>query len=203
MPITHSPETVELEAVELGDPEILAIGRLVRSCALIEDACHSYLSFVTKAATATITILLGQLGISKKLSLAQNFAKIRGPEEQETYAKLFDPERLAEVLRCRNAVVHGFLLGRWPSGKWAFETTTTTGGDEADTVSVTVISLSSNDLRAYAVWAADIASKASAHPYVVAQRKARQSTPLQPSRKNQQKKRQGGSPPPPPEPYRE
>jgi hypothetical protein len=200
MPITHSSDHVELEATELGKGELYIIGRLIRACALIEDACHSYLSLVTRATPATLTILLGQLGINKKLSLAQNFAKIRGAEEEARFARLFDTQRLTEVLKCRNAAVHGFLLGRWPDGKWAFETTTLLGPDTNDHAAVATLSFSTVDLRLYTLWAEELAEQASAEPYIQAQRTERRGSPLRPSRKSQPKRPPSGSPQPPPEP---
>ena len=200
MPINHSPDHVELEAAQLGYQELYIIGRLIRACAQIENACHNYLSLVTNATPGTLIALLGQLGINKKLSMAQNFAQIRGPEEEARFARLFDTQRLSEVLKCRNAVVHGFLLGRWPTGKWAFETTTLMSPVATNWASVAAFSFSTVDLRLYTLWAEELAEQSGSDPYIQAQRQERQNSPLRPSRKSQPKRPPSGSPPPPPEP---
>ncbi len=189
MPTFHSPDRVELEGAKLGDEEFCLIGRLIRACSLIEDSCQNYLSLLIRITPANLTILLGQMGINKKLSLAQNYASIRGKQEQERFNRLFDMQRTSEVLKCRNAVSHGYLLGRWPNGKWAFETNAMTGVDANDVASITVISFDTKDLKIYADWAEELAEKSSQDPYIQAQRKERQETPLLPSNKSQPKRK--------------
>ena len=195
MPIYHSPDNVELEPAELGDHELYLIGRLVRACALLEDACHNYLGYVVKVTPATLTLLIPKLGISSKLPMAGNFAALRGKEEQASFANHFDVNKIVETLKCRNAVVHGHILGRSRDGKWAFETTMVDPKSESENVaSVTVMSFRTKDIELYAEWAEDLAKNAGSHPFVLEQRKERRWTALQPSKKSQPKRQPSAKP---------
>ena len=184
----------------MSDRDYRSIGRLVRSCSLIEDACHSYLGWVSKASGPTLTILLGQTGFSKKLALAETFAALRGAKETERFKRLFDLDRIREVFKCRNAVSHGFLLGQWPNGLFAFETTIASGSNEDGMASIVTYSFGSDDIALYADWAEELAAQASHDLYILEQRRERQQQSLLPSGKSQPKPKRARSRPQPQKP---
>lgn len=196
MPVFHSPETIELEPAEFGPDEYLAVGRLVRACAVIEDAATLFIASASNMTPALVSILIGQTAISKRLAMGKYLAAAKNAAAVTSYDKLF-PAHLKEVIDCRNAVCHGALMGRWPDGKWAFETTKTEAPSAEGVAVYLAYSFATGDIQGFARWAEEIAAATNADPGIRLLREARQRLALQPSRKSQPKPKRGAKPQPP------
>jgi hypothetical protein len=64
---------------------------------------------------------------SAKVKLAEQFAAARGGEAPEVHRECFDNEHYYEIIRCRNTVAHGILLGKDEEGLIAFQVQETIG----------------------------------------------------------------------------
>src|SRR6185312_6560503 len=115
---------VKLSPAVLDDRALLAIGRLVRACADIEDHITLFICCLASISESQAVALLGRTPVSAKLSIAQYFAKMRSDGATATYAKVFN-SNFSKVLTCRNAVAHGVLMGANEDGAFGFLTAKT------------------------------------------------------------------------------
>ncbi|WP_156029827.1 hypothetical protein [Sphingomonas sp. URHD0057] len=134
---------------ELGELEYQAIGRVVRACAEIEELITMFIAEQARITDGTVAILLGQTALSKKLSIANYLAAARGPEIRAQYENCITP-MFKEIIQCRNAVVHGQLLGKSEDGHWAFLSVRTEEPAEVGKSVQLVFSFSRADLVLYA-----------------------------------------------------
>lgn len=114
-------ESLDLTPYELSEEQLLAIGRIVRAFAEIEDYVQL---FVFAAAGLTFgqgITLVGRRSISGKLELAKRFAASKGGNIAHNYDALFGDGRFRKLIDVRNTFVHGRLLGQIPDGRVAFQ----------------------------------------------------------------------------------
>jgi hypothetical protein len=103
---------------------LLAIGRIVRACAELEDMLTLFICNLGKVPEGTALVMLGRSSYSTKLSIAQYLAKMRGPAETGIYKAVFD-STLKNGTRCRNHVAHGVYLGMNQDRQYGFLTANT------------------------------------------------------------------------------
>lgn len=156
MPIAYTHEGAELKPYVLGAADLRAIGRLGRACAEIEDCLTAYLCHVAKISEGQALILLGKLPISGKKRISSTFAESHGSEELARFNSLFETPAYSEIMKCRNSVAHGILLGRTPEGHIAFRATEMLAAG-SDVASVQVNAYTSGGLASYAHDAAAMA----------------------------------------------
>ena len=119
----------DIHPYELKEPELLAIGRLVRAMAYIEYLITFYLCKSAEITEGQAIILLGRMQPSARLKLAETFAMTKGQEAIELHKEMFDNEHYHGLVRCRNTAVHGFLLGITDEGGIAFSVQESAGAD--------------------------------------------------------------------------
>lgn len=156
MPIAYMQDGAELKPYVLGPADLRAIGRLVRACAEIDDCLTAYLCHVARINEGQALILLGKMPISGKKRMACTFAESHGPDELARFNSLFGTPEYSEIMKCRNSVAHGILLGRTPDGHIAFRVPDMLPS-EGDTATVQVNAYSASGLASYAHDAAALA----------------------------------------------
>lgn len=125
---TYSSTGSKVEPAQLDDAALLAIGRLIRACAEIEDCVNLFICNLAEINESKLLVLLGRTPISKKASIAEYLAKMNTKEAQELAEWAFNPN-FFNTFKCRNAVAHGKLLGRNDEGAWSFVTSDTEAPD--------------------------------------------------------------------------
>lgn len=125
----YSKVGTTLKPVVLTDEIHLAMGRLIRAFAEIEDIISLHLCNVADITEGQLLFLLGKAGIQDKLAKAEALAKAQGGEVHRVTVDCFDNDVFRAMLRCRNVVAHGLLLGQTEAGKIAFRTSNVTGVD--------------------------------------------------------------------------
>ncbi|MEE9434067.1 MAG: hypothetical protein V3V15_07495 [Sphingorhabdus sp.] len=108
----------------MDDASLLATGKLIRAFAKIEHAVDVYLAAACAINGSHMTLLVSRSPISKKLEIGAYLAGMRGDEEKESWAKIFNTD-FWELLRCRNTLAHGVLLGVDGDGLYSLLTSNT------------------------------------------------------------------------------
>lgn len=111
-----------LRAGQIDQAGMVAIGRIIRATAEIEDILELFIGALANLSESQACIFLGRSPISRKLEIAEALAKIRPDKALATYQEAF-PDAFRDVLDCRNAVAHGVLIGISEEGEYAFLTT--------------------------------------------------------------------------------
>lgn len=167
---------------KLDDAALLAIGKLIRACAELEDLVSLALCELAEINESQSLILLGKMAVSKKLSLAITFAN--NPEDTEIIKSCFDNEHYNSIIRCRNAVAHGLFLGLTDQGSMAFRVTELLGAKDGK-VSLLVHSYSQKDLDGFAAMAEGAVPQIEALLKLQTLRETRRQRGLLPHRKAQ------------------
>lgn len=134
---TYSSTGSKVEPAQLDDAALLAIGRLIRACAEIEDCVNLFICNLAEINESKLVVLLGKTAISKKIEIAEYLAKMNTAEAQELAKWAFQPNLFA-TLQCRNNVAHGKLLGRNQDGAWSFITSNTEAPDGPSAIQLAV-----------------------------------------------------------------
>lgn len=127
MPATYSATGSNIRPYRLTYHQLAAIGRMMRACAEIEDIATLYLYRLADLVEGTGMLLVGRIAITNKVRLIGQFAKARGPDHVRLYKQAFDNEHFRDLLKCRNTVAHGYLLGLTDSNEIAFQVQETQG----------------------------------------------------------------------------
>jgi hypothetical protein len=174
------------------------MGRLVRACAEIEDIIGLHLCRLAHIGEAESVILLGRLGAAAKLKMATTIAHAVGGEIKAIHDRCFDNEGFRSVVRVRNTVAHGFMLGLNDGGALSFVTMDPAGADEA-ALNMTVISLDLGQFKQSAKLAENSIPELERLLKLEAWRKERRARALLPHRKSQGKGKQGAKQKRPPQ----
>lgn len=122
--MAKSSVIVKMSQEKITEDAFVAIGRIVRACADLEDVLNLWICKLSGLSEAASTAILGRTNISTKKSLALALAKLKGEAFVELHNTAFD-DNMSRLLTCRNAVAHGAYTGRTDDGKWSFLTATT------------------------------------------------------------------------------
>lgn len=106
----YPSEPATVKPAELPDDVLTSIGRLVRSCAEIEDILDLFIGNLAELSETKVAILIGKTPISRKREIALELATIRADAAAKTHKIAFDSV-FNEILYCRNAIAHGNFLG--------------------------------------------------------------------------------------------
>lgn len=185
MPITRSPHGAETETYSLSDEDIHWIGRLVRATAEIEDIVTEHFCEVARIPLGAALLILGRMSSSGHLGLARQFASVQGGEVLAAHLECFGTDEFKDIIKCRNTVAHGVLLGKTPDGNIAFEILQDSQGVEGEEIVVTVNTYPPNSLRAAALLAEQAIPKFEDRLLVKASREKRRSQALGPHSKAQ------------------
>ena len=184
---------LEVKSTELPVAVMLAVGRLVRAVAEMEDILDLFIGSLAQLSESRTTIMLGRTAISKKLEIALDLAKTRDDAALGHFKAAFD-QTFLDIIECRNVVAHGKLLGETKEG-FAF-LTTNPGPVREDSKIRIVVSYAGKTIEALAALAEIRVPEMEAFLQVADQRAERLLRPLLPHSKAQlQGKRSPPSPP--------
>jgi hypothetical protein len=117
----YSSEPSKLKRAKLTQPVLLAIGRLVRAMAEIEDMVDLFICNLADLSETKTTILLGRTAVTRRLEIAEALAATRNDAALAIYKAAFT-DYYFDLVDCRNAVAHGTLLGKNQRGELCFLT---------------------------------------------------------------------------------
>lgn len=129
MKLVYGGKSETLQPCEIDQESMKAIGRLIRAVAEIEYIISLYIGARCRLSTSQLVVLLGRTAISKKLEIAAYLAKMAGEERADRFEMVFD-SNFALLLKIRNAVAHGVLMGLDSEGAYNFLTTDTDAPDD-------------------------------------------------------------------------
>lgn len=129
LPHNYSRDGTELTPAVLDDATLLAIGRIFRAAAEIEDIVNLYLVRIAGMSEAHLAIMLGRAALSKKIDIARSFAKTHGEKEVERFKATLELHELFAAIEFRNTLAHGAMLGTTDEGRIAFRTAKQIGLD--------------------------------------------------------------------------
>lgn len=118
---SYGGEEVHLTPATLSEPVLLAIGRLVRACAEIEDMVDLFIGGLAELNEGKVSILLGRTAITRRIEIAESLAMLRDDDALKIHKKAFN-EGYYDTIDCRNAVAHGTLMGADADGRLYFLT---------------------------------------------------------------------------------
>jgi hypothetical protein len=186
MGVTYSATEDKLKPTKLPLPVLASMGAIVRAFAEIDDMINLHICNMGEVKEGVAAILLGRTPISGKLKIAAYLARLRGVSK--FHDSLFDFE-FRELLKVRNVVAHGALLGKTHSGgRYAF---LTDGQLEPSDMKLTreVSSFTAVDLKEYADQAMELSSFIESSLKLGAMRRKRFQQSLRAHRKSSPKPR--------------
>jgi len=136
MPAIYSAKGSALRPYSLTKADYHGIGRLIRACAEIEDIINLFLCKLADIPEGASIVLLGKLPSSARLKMVEAFALAHGTELTRLYNESFNTDTFRTIIRCRNCVAHGWLLGLTDDGAIAFQIQDTQGVEEAKIMTV-------------------------------------------------------------------
>ena len=186
MGVTYSATEEKFKPTKLPLPVLASMGAIVRAFAEIDDMINLHICNMAEVKEGMAAILLGRTPISGKLKVATYLAQLR--DVSKFHNSLFDTE-FRELLKVRNVVAHGTLLGKTvSSNRYAF---LTDGQLEPSDMKLTreVSCFSAVDLKEYAAQATQFSSFLESSLKLGNLRRARFQQPLRTHRKSQPKSR--------------
>lgn len=193
MIINRSLKGSKLSPYTLSDEELLGIGRLISACAEIEDIINLYLCDLADLGLGQTIILFGRMSASSKLKIAETLASVDGGDAPAIHKECFDNEHYYDIVRCRNTVAHGILMGKDEGGLIAFQVQETLGVD-GTTVSLCVNAYEGSAFQAYANQAEGVIPQLETRLKLQPSRERYRKRGLDPQPKAQQKKTQSVKP---------
>lgn len=155
MPSLKSPKGSSIRPYKLTYQQLAAIGKMMRACAEIEDILSLYLYKLADISEGAGMILLERVGIVKKLKIVAQYAKAHGQEQVRLYNEAFNNDYFRDLVKCRNTLAHGYLLGITDDDEIAFQVQETQGV-EGDKLFGTVNTYGHEDFKNLARMAEDI-----------------------------------------------
>lgn len=131
MPSRYSDTGSKIRPYTLTDRELLGIGRLIRACAEIEDIINLYLCELADLPEGAAIILLGRLPASARLKIIETFSVAKGSESVRLFREAFGNDSYRDIVKARNTVAHGWLLGLTDRDEIAFQVQETHGVNQS------------------------------------------------------------------------
>lgn len=123
--MVDAPNMVDLSPEPIPDDVALAIGRIVRLCADLEDCLNLWICKLAGTTEATSALVLGRSNLNAKVAIAQSLSKVSGERSEQLHKKTFGSPGMRRLLDCRNAVAHGAYAGLTDRGGYVFVTNST------------------------------------------------------------------------------
>ena len=193
----YSAKSIKVQPAKLDDRALIAIARLVRACAEIEDLINLFICNLAEISESRMVVMLGRSAVSKRVEIAEYLAKINSPKAQELSDWAFN-EGFWDTFRCRNDVAHGVLLGKNEDGAWSFLTSKTEAPEGKSAIQV-VSSFTPEFIEATADAAEAAIPSLEDKLKLKEQRESRYGRPLSPHRKGRRQQTQAAKPPHPPQ----
>jgi hypothetical protein len=194
MPKTYAATSATLQPATLGDAELIAIGKLIRATAEIEDLITLHICNLAEISMTKATVLLGKLAVTRRLEIAEYLARMAGQSVLTAHKQAF-AEPYGEIMSCRNAVAHGVLMGRTEDGRYAFLTAVTAPSDQPTAIQI-VQSYLPGDIAGFAEMAENAVQPLIGFLKLEALRAERLRRPLEPHRKGQPRSAKANDPSP-------
>lgn len=197
MPKTYSSTGSNLHPYQFDDATLLAVGRLIRVCADLEDALTYFIGEVAQTSEGIANLMLGKMAVSQRQRIAATLVDAKGTvASKELMTKLFG-SHFGDIFRCRNTAAHGVLLGITDDGQIAFELTEPT---DEPLIFATVVTYKPTDFHLAATAGAKMLAILDQRLKLPAWREKRLAQSLRPHHKAQSKGRANAKPPHPPRP---
>lgn len=185
----YAADAIGVTPHPLDEPTLLAIARLIRACAELEDLVNLFICNLAEINESRMVVMLGKSAISKRVEIAEYLAKMGSKSAQELSTWAFN-EGFWNTFRCRNDVAHGVLLGRNDDGAWSFLTAKTETPEGPSAIQI-VSSYTTEFLQAMADAAEAAISQLETKLKLKEMRQARHGRPLGPHRKARPQPKQG------------
>ena len=190
MGISYGATEAKLVPAKLPIAVLASMGTIVRAFAEIDDMVNLHISNMGEVKEGMAAILLGRTPISGKLKIAAYLAQLRGI--LKFHDTIFDAE-FRELLKVRNVVAHGVLLGKAADKRYAFLTDGQLEPADLKLIRETM-SFTAHDFKAYAEQAMTLASSVETSLKLGTLRKTRFQQLLRPHRKSRPKGPSGKRP---------
>lgn len=119
MATTYSAVPTNLKPFEMTDDLYLSVGKIIRAFAEIEDIVTLTVANFAQLSESRAWVLLGKSALASRISTARRLGMMREDFAIDAFNKAFEPP-FKEILRLRNALAHGTLLGVDPEGCLCF-----------------------------------------------------------------------------------
>lgn len=147
----YASEAEKLIPFTLKNKTLIAIGRLVRAFAEIEDLVKLFICNLAEISESRMIVIMGRTPLRTLINTSEYLAQMQGEKVLNLHKSVFTPE-FFEALSCRNSVAHGVLLGADKHLQLAFKTTDTLKPEE-DAAIVVVRAYHSDLIAQYAEYA--------------------------------------------------
>ena len=181
----YGDKALNVTPAQLDEKALLAIARLVRACAELEDIVNLFICNLAEISESRMVVLLGKSAISKRVEIAEYLAKMGTKSAQELAEWAFN-EGFWNTFRCRNDVAHGVLLGKNEEDGWSFLTAKTEPPEGPSAIQI-VASYETSFLEIMATTAEEAIPELEDRLKLKDQRTARHGRPLAPHRKAQRR----------------
>ena len=114
----------------LSRQELRAIGRVVRAVAELDELTNLYVNSLACLEDWQAQVILGRMQTSARLKIAGTIAETQGPIAIKVHKDFFDNPTYRAIIKFRNTVTHGILLGKDDNGKIAFAVQEIAGTDD-------------------------------------------------------------------------
>ena len=174
----YSDSQSEIHPYELDLGDHTVIGQIIRACAEIENIVTLWLCKVAQLDEGQLIFLAPRMQITAKIEAAGKFTKFRGGEWAEMHKEAFCHEDFQALIKCRNVIAHGSLLGKDDDDYLAFRVTDYLGEKSGDGITVEVIAYSFEKLVTFAALAQVWVGQLESNLKLEASRKKRRAQPL-------------------------
>lgn len=198
MSISYGGTPSTTQPVVLADATLIAIGRLIRAFAEIEEILTLFISALAKLNQSQAVIILSRAQLTRRLAMAEQLATIAGGEHLERFKACFATTEFKNAHACRNAMAHGILLGVDEDGMLAFLTDKTDAPDGSSTIQLAAC-YKPETIVAWSIWADNNVGPIAKTLGLQSWLKKHQPQSLLPHRKGRIPKGSGGRPKSPPQ----
>ncbi len=153
----YSSEESDVRFYEYDTEALVAIGTIVRAFADIDSFLPIYIANLIDADPSKVAIILGRAAISAKIECAGHLAGIKSEKAKGKHNLVFN-KKFHDLLRCRNDVAHGELIGINESDQICFATTEYIKNNES-TPHFTIVAYTLDDLKRNAGGAIELLNK--------------------------------------------
>ncbi|WP_150099695.1 MULTISPECIES: hypothetical protein [Maricaulis] len=145
---------LDLIPTEIDDNTLAAIGRLVIGFADIEDAITLFIMKLMKLNESHAHVLIGPVGISKRIQIATSLALLTDPEAHKFLKSTFQGNNWNTAKKMRDCAAHGLVVGQNKPGFVTFRMTNLVDSDENQAM----FSAHSYPMKQFSTVAADVSN---------------------------------------------
>lgn len=150
MPYEYSDSESELKPYVLELVEEAIVGKIIRACAELDDIVTLWLCECAQLSEGHLIFLAPRMQITAKIEAAGKFAKFRGGDWESRHKEAFCHEDFQALIKCRNIVAHGSLLGKDSDGGIVFRVPEYLGEKIDEGIAVEAFSYSTEQLANFA-----------------------------------------------------